>query len=166
MLRQRYGMFAALLLVFSFFGTALAGPRQLGAGGFGDRGRGAEGFDRFLAEDITTLLYNAALFREPEAAGLRYYVRILTSGGYRALTDVVAPGFGNSPEFQNVVLSRHSAEEVVENLYYYLLNRFPSQGESDFYVRMIFRGRGADAVVAIVRSPEFFSLHLRDRVIH
>ncbi|MFT8246071.1 DUF4214 domain-containing protein [Roseomonas sp. BN140053] len=75
-------------------------------------------------------LYNAALARGPEQAGLNYYIDALQHG--RPLAEIAA-GFNGSPEFQARYGSNLSLDAYLGQLYQNVLGRGASEAELQYY---------------------------------
>ncbi|MFT8242468.1 DUF4214 domain-containing protein [Roseomonas sp. BN140053] len=97
-------------------------------------------------------LYNAALARGPEQAGLNYYIDFLQGG--RSLTDIAA-GFNGSPEFQARFGAGLSNDQYVVQLYQNVLHRSASQSELDYYRERFALGDSREqTLVNFSESPE------------
>ena len=97
-------------------------------------------------------LYNAALDRGPEQAGLNFYITALQTGGSLS---TLANDFLASPEFQARFGTNLSNEQYIDRLYENVLDRDPSAGETQFYVDAINTGTSrAQLLVNFSESPE------------
>jgi len=110
---------------------------------------------RAKAEQLTRLLYNGILLRDPDA-GAQGSIDAIERGGYDALVQV-ATGIANSEE-SRVRLAATPAEQRLASLYQILLgiNREqadPQQWRTD--LDRLNRGQIADVVSTIVQSDRF-----------
>jgi len=88
-------------------------------------------------------LYEAALDRTPDTAGLGFYVNLLQQGA--TLQDIAA-NFTASPEFAARYGTLSNAQ-YVDLLYENVLGRDPGQGELDFYTNLLGQGSSREAVL-------------------
>lgn len=109
------------------------------------------------AQRLVTLLYRAALFREPDPQGLAAWSQQVLQGGYAALVESAAQ-IGASPEYYSNVLPYHSAYETLNNMYWHLLRRQPDPSGTQAYLPYLEQGQAGVVMRAIVSSPEFASL--------
>ena len=97
-------------------------------------------------------LYTAALDRQPDQAGMKFYVEAAANG---ASLEQVATGFINSPEFKTAYGSSTTAVEYVNLLYRNVLGR---EGEPDgvaFHVARLEGGATREQVLlGFSESPE------------
>ncbi len=97
-------------------------------------------------------LYNAALDRGPEQAGLNFYIASLQNGGSLS---TLADNFLGSPEFIARFGANLSNEQYIDRLYENVLSRDPSAGETQFYVDAINQGTSrSQLLVNFSESPE------------
>ena len=76
-------------------------------------------------------LYQAAFDRQPDLAGLSYWIKAMDNG--YSLTSV-ATGFVQSTEFQALYGIHPSNTTLITNFYKNVLHRAPDQGGLDFWV--------------------------------
>ncbi|MFY9819967.1 MAG: hypothetical protein WAM82_01195 [Thermoanaerobaculia bacterium] len=106
------------------------------------------------AQEITRMLYQGILLREPDP-GAQGTVDSIERGGYEAIVQA-AVGIANSDESRNRV--RASSEERLGSLYQNLLGLNPDQVDRAQYdgdLRRVASGRIADVVSGMVQSPRF-----------
>lgn len=113
------------------------------------------------AEQLTRMLYQAILLREPDS-GAAGTIESIANGGYNALAQA-AVGIANSEESRVRLYEQGKTnEQRLTALYRYLLDLSPSQIDRAQYnddLRRINDGRIADVVSDIVNSQRF-----RDRL--
>ncbi|WP_296949551.1 DUF4214 domain-containing protein [uncultured Massilia sp.] len=96
-------------------------------------------------------LYRAALGRQPDLAGLGFWIAALDGG---VTLDAMTDGFATSAEFQTLYLGK-SNEQLVDALYRNLLGREPDPAGAAFWVRQLASGQPLRALlVAISESAE------------
>lgn len=99
-------------------------------------------------------MYRIVLNREPDAAGLDYWVNKLESGEMGA-ADIVS-GFFNSAEYTN---QRKTSDQIVTDCYRAMLNRDPDAGGKEYWTEHLDVGMSSDAVcVGFLGSQEFSDL--------
>lgn len=106
------------------------------------------------AQEITRMLYQAILLREPDP-GAQGTVDSIDRGGYDAVVQA-AVGIANSDESRNRV--RASNEDRLSALYQNLLGMSPDQVDRSQYdgdLRRLSSGRIGDVVSGMVQSPRF-----------
>jgi uncharacterized protein DUF4214 len=106
------------------------------------------------AQEITRMLYQAILLREPDP-GAQGTVDSIERGGYEAIVQA-AVGIANSDESRNRV--RASNEDRLGSLYQNLLGMSPDQVDRAQYdgdLRRVASGRIADVVSGMVQSARF-----------
>ncbi|MFT8243170.1 Calx-beta domain-containing protein [Roseomonas sp. BN140053] len=97
-------------------------------------------------------LYNAALARSPDQAGLNFYIDKLQHGA--GLADV-AGGFNNSPEFQARFGPGLSNDAYVVRLYQNVLHRGAAESELNYYRAQFAAGQSREqTLVNFSESPE------------
>ncbi|MFT8242493.1 DUF4214 domain-containing protein [Roseomonas sp. BN140053] len=97
-------------------------------------------------------LYNAALARSPEQAGLNFYIDKLQYGA--GLADI-ATGFNNSPEFQARFGNGLSNDQYVVQLYQNVLHRGAAESELSYYRDQFAAGQSREqTLVNFSESPE------------
>lgn len=105
-------------------------------------------------EAFVTRCYRVILGREPEAAGLAYWVQNLKSGKEKA--SEIINGFVTSKEFQNKHLSD---EDAVEILYNAMLGRGSDSGGKNYWLGILAGGNPFAAVInGFCTSKEFNNL--------
>jgi hypothetical protein len=105
------------------------------------------------AQELTRMLYQAILLREPDP-GAQGTADSIARGGYEALVQA-AVGIANSDESRSI---RISNEERLSALYQNLLGVSTDQidrAQFDGDLRRVASGRLADVVSGIVQSPRF-----------
>jgi hypothetical protein len=111
------------------------------------------------ARDLTRMLYQAILLREPDP-GAQGTVDSIDRGGYEAVVQA-AVGIANSDESRNRIPEQGVRnEERLSSLYQNLLGLSPDQVDRQQYdldLRRVSSGRIADVVSRIVQSPSFQS---------
>ena len=117
-------------------------------------------FDWEHATYLVTLMYQGALFREPEPQGLNNWARMIVRDGYQGLLNA-AYGIGGSTEFRTIVQRRYRTDEIIDNLYWVLLGRDPDWSGRNHWGAMLRQGRGGDTLRGIVGSQEFYQIHIR-----
>jgi hypothetical protein len=108
------------------------------------------------AQELTRMLYQAILLREPDP-GAQGTVDSIDRGGYDAVVQA-AVGIANSEESRNRV--RASNEDRLSSLYQNLLGMSPDQVDRPQYegdLRRLASGRIADVVSGMVQSSRFQS---------
>ncbi|HSS47612.1 MAG TPA: DUF4214 domain-containing protein [Thermoanaerobaculia bacterium] len=108
------------------------------------------------AQELTRMLYQAILLREPDP-GAQGTVDSIDRGGYDAVVQA-AVGIANSDESRNRV--RASNEDRLSSLYQNLLGMSPDQVDRAQYegdLRRLASGRIADVVSGMVQSARFQS---------
>jgi len=106
------------------------------------------------AQEITRMLYQAILLREPDP-GAQGTVDSIDRGGYDAVVQA-AVGIANSDESRNRV--RASSEDRLSALYQNLLGMSPDQVDRSQYdgdLRRLSSGRIGDVVSGMVQSARF-----------
>ena len=99
-------------------------------------------------------LYRTVFQREPDKAGLAFWVNSLNEGGNTA-ADVVSY-FINSPEYQN---SGKNNKEIVADLYNTMLNRAPDSEGYQYWLERLDVGMTPQLLISgFVRSIEFTSI--------
>ena len=109
------------------------------------------------AQDLTRMLYQAILMRDPDPAA-QGTVDAIARGGYDALVQA-AVGIANSDESRNR-LQGVSSEDRLNSLYQNLLGLSPDQVDRQQYnsdLRRVNQGRIADVVSGMVQSDRFRS---------
>ncbi|CAN7478336.1 DUF4214 domain-containing protein [Pseudoduganella sp. LjRoot289] len=97
-------------------------------------------------------MYQAALNRTPDKAGLGYWIAQLDSGITLAQ---VADGFIGSAEFKTLFGSAPGDDSFVRSLYTNVLHRAPDQAGLDFWLGSLSGGLGrADALASFSESAE------------
>lgn len=98
-------------------------------------------------------LYQAAFDRAPDAAGLGFWISVLSSG---ASLESVAAGFIDSPEFRAAYGTAPTNREIVGKFYTNVLHRAPDQAGFDFWVSVLDQNPGAapSVLAAISESDE------------
>ncbi|MFT8243316.1 DUF4214 domain-containing protein [Roseomonas sp. BN140053] len=97
-------------------------------------------------------LYNAALARGPEQAGLNFYIDALQHG--RPLAEIAA-GFNGSPEFQARYGANLSLDAYLGQLYQNVLGRGASEAELQYYRDRAAAGDSRETFLAnFSESPE------------
>jgi hypothetical protein len=111
------------------------------------------------AQDLTRMLYQAILMRDPDP-GAQGTVDAIARGGYDALVQA-AVGIANSDESRNRLPAQGvSSEERLSSLYQNLLGLSPDQVDRQQYnsdLRRVSQGRIADVVSGMVQSDRFRS---------
>ncbi|HEV7504173.1 MAG TPA: hypothetical protein VGS07_04615 [Thermoanaerobaculia bacterium] len=108
------------------------------------------------AQELTRMLYQAILLREPDP-GAQGTVDSIERGGYEAVVQA-AVGIANSDESRNRI--RASNEDRLSSLYQNLLGMSPDQvdrAQFDGDLRRLSSGRIADVVSGMVQSARFQS---------
>ncbi|MES2902071.1 MAG: DUF4214 domain-containing protein [Pseudomonadota bacterium] len=90
-------------------------------------------------------LYQAAFDRQPDRAGLGYWVFNMDRG---ASVDAVAAAFMQSQEFLDLYGAAPSAAQFVSRLYQHVLHRAPEAAGYEFWVGVIAAGHSRAAVLA------------------
>jgi hypothetical protein len=106
------------------------------------------------AQEITRMLYQGILLREPDP-GAQGTVDSIERGGYEAIVQA-AVGIANSDESRNRI--RASNEDRLSSLYQNLLGMSPDQvdrAQFDGDLRRLSSGRIADVVSSMVQSTRF-----------
>lgn len=97
-------------------------------------------------------IYQAAFDREPDAAGLSYWIQQMDRG---ASLQEVAVGFVASDEFAETYGSTPFADAFVEQLYQNVLGRSGDPAGVGFWVEILAEGgTAADVLAGISESPE------------
>ncbi len=97
-------------------------------------------------------LYNAALARGPEQAGLNYHVEAVQKG---APLSEVAAGFASSPEFSARFGANLPLDQYITRLYVNVLNRTPGEAELQYYRNEAAQGITREQnLVGFAESPE------------
>lgn len=110
--------------------------------------------DKREVEDFVTRLYNIALDRKPDDAGLEVWTEWLLTDAQCGTS--VASGFVCSPEFQN---AGHDDATYVNKLYTMLLDRKPEKAGMDYWVDQIKKGASKEEIFCgFANSPEFYEL--------
>jgi hypothetical protein len=111
------------------------------------------------ARELTRMLYQAILLREPDS-GAQGTVDSIERGGYEAVVQA-AVGIANSDESRNRIPGQGVRnEDRLSSLYQNLLGLSPDQVDRQQYdsdLRRVSSGRIADVVSRIVQSPSFQS---------
>jgi hypothetical protein len=111
------------------------------------------------AQELTRMLYQAILLREPDP-GAQGTVDSIDRGGYEAVVQA-AVGIANSDESRNRLPSQGvSNEDRLSSLYQNLLGMSPDQVDRTQYdgdLRRVASGRIADVVSGMVQSSRFQS---------
>jgi len=108
---------------------------------------------------LVTVLYEGALFRSPDRAGLDGFSRHIRENGLIGLYNS-ARLIGSTEEFRQLV-RYEGAERVVYNIYRVFFNRLPDYSGLQNWTMLLERGQGGDALDGIVRSEEFYRTQLR-----
>lgn len=105
-----------------------------------------------------TRLYDTALDRAPDDAGIKYYVDILGSGASTLLD--LTRNFTSSPEFQGLYGTNPGNTEFVELLYHNALDRGAEGFEIAYYVDQLDAGQLSrnQAVINFSESPEHIDM--------
>ncbi len=112
------------------------------------------GFRLGAARHLTSLIHQGVLFRLPDQSGLDHHSYEIARYGYDGLLRV-AHRVGQSQEFREQVLGRHTREEVLENVYRTFFAR-PADDDTP-WSELIKAGESGCAMARIVASDEFFS---------
>ena len=97
-------------------------------------------------------LYKAALDREPDTAGLGYWINDLDNGN--SLVNI-SQGFINNTEFQKLYGIGLSKEQLITLLYENVLNRSPDQAGFDYWINDLNTGTSyAGALASFSESTE------------
>jgi hypothetical protein len=110
------------------------------------------------AEELTTLLYQAVLFRTPAYSEMQGWVQSIESGGYNTLVQD-GGAFATSPEFRDDVSPAHSPDQILGNLYGVLLRRAVDPSGYSAWIGYVQSGRTDVVVEGILQSEEFRHLH-------
>lgn len=138
-----------------------AGERSSAVTGLTHRSTTARAFVTGLAERTDGLryaelsrLYQAALRRQPDGAGLSYWsARLRASGGDMA---AVATAFGSTPEFRSRYGPTVPDAAAVDNAYVAILGRAALDSERAYWVGQLRAGlRRSGMVHRFSRSPEY-----------
>lgn len=79
-------------------------------------------------------IYQAALNRKPDSAGLGYWIDVMDKGS--SLKDIAA-GFAASTEFQNLFGTSTSSIDIVNKLYQNILHRQGEQAGIDYWTNVL-----------------------------
>ncbi len=112
------------------------------------------GFRLDAARYLVALIYRGVLFHLPDQSGLDHFSFEIAQYGYDGLIRV-ANRVGQSQEFREQVLGRHTREEVLENVYQTFFAR-PADADTP-WSELIKSGESGCAMARIVASDEFFS---------
>lgn len=115
-------------------------------------------YDYRHSYELVWMLYNAALFRDPEPGGSDGWVDNIARHGYRGLLD--DGRIADSPEFRYDVRYNHSDYEIIDNMYWVLLGREPDWEGAHYWLNILRQGRGGDVLRGLVASDEFYYRHL------
>lgn len=99
-------------------------------------------------------IYQAAFNREPDEAGLQYWI---DSMNYRGLSlRDVSNGFIGSDEFKSLYGVSPSNEQFITKLYANVLHRLPDQGGYNYWLSLLSSGAidKTDALIHFSESPE------------
>ncbi len=103
---------------------------------------------------FTYRFYDRCLGRKPDASGLNYWVKALTSGQTTGAD--ISLGFVFSPEFTARNLSD---SDFITVMYRVFFNREPDSGGQTYWVNILKAGRSRmDVLRGFVSSPEFASI--------
>jgi hypothetical protein len=122
--------------------------------------------DRTLIFDTTGLpalayrIYQAAFNRQPDAAGLGFWIYMLQQGAQ--LVDV-AREFTRSPEFARMYGENVSDERFVELLYQNVLHRAPDQEGFNFWVKAMRSGLSQPEVLSRFSESDENKIGVRPR---
>lgn len=92
-------------------------------------------------------LYRAAFDREPDHAGVGYWIGVLDRG---ASLDAVASAFLDSAEFQDLYGSALDDAQLVGQVYKNILHREPDQGGFDYWLGRLGEGMEREKLLASV----------------
>lgn len=90
-------------------------------------------------------MYRAALDREPDHAGLGYWIDLLDRG---ASLESVARGFIESEEFEGLYGIEQADGDFVTKLYNNVLDRNPEQAGYDYWIGILANGTSRESVLA------------------
>ncbi|OON59271.1 hypothetical protein B0920_23030 [Massilia sp. KIM] len=101
---------------------------------------------------LTYRLYRAAFDREPDKAGMAFWIKALDTGNYTGQD--IAKLFINDKEFIDMYMSDPSDENFVTKLYAHVLHR-PAEGAGfDFWVNGLKQSTRAEVLAFFSESPE------------
>jgi hypothetical protein len=106
-------------------------------------------------------MYQAALDRKPDEAGLDYWTQQIDGKGIKLAT--IADGFIKSAEYQQLYGTGLSNRDLVGKYYEHILHRAPEQAGLDFWTGVLDRkaATNAEVLAAISESPENVKLSVQ-----
>jgi hypothetical protein len=106
-------------------------------------------------------MYQAALDRTPEEAGLDYWTHQIDAGGATLAT--IADAFIKSAEYRQLYGTGLSNRDLVGKYYEHILHRAPEQAGLDFWTGVLDRkaATNAEVLAAISESPENVKLSVQ-----